>query len=158
LGQNVFVRVSHGVVLSEMGQRLLELVRSRKVLEEEFMASLHQKSRGDFTGVIRIAGYSTILNHAVAPVLAPFLRKNPDVQLHFTATQGIRPLDHLYTLVQRSEVDFLITSQKFGRPDLVSTTLGLEELVAVQSKTFTERNATFLDTRPEEHSTQDFLA
>src|SRR4051812_10051047 len=59
LGTALFVRESSGVRLTDVGQELVRYCKSRESLEEEFLGRLRNPAQG-LSGVIRIAGYSTI--------------------------------------------------------------------------------------------------
>jgi DNA-binding transcriptional LysR family regulator len=159
LEATLFTRGHGGAELTETGRRLLAYVQTKQALEGELRFDLAHGKRGSLGGIIRVGGYSTVLNQIVLPSLAPLLRKNPDAQLHLVATQGVRPRGREVAHLRRNEFDFLIGSfVPPEHPDLTVHRLGYQELVAVESTRYEGRADTFLDTRPEDPTTELFLA
>ncbi len=158
IGTTLFVRGPAGMEMTEAGRRLSQYVQSKRSLEAEMMHELSRGKCGGYAGVLRIAGYSSVLHHIVAPSIAPFLRKNPSLQLEFFATQAVRPFDCVSLLLQRSQVDFIVGSYKTKRADIEAVLLGHQKLVAIESPKFTERSDTYLDTRAEDPTTEEFFA
>jgi DNA-binding transcriptional LysR family regulator len=159
LGLNLFLRATTGAELTPEGYRLLNYVKARQALESELRADLGRDARAEgLGGMIRIAGYSSLLNQFVAPALAPLLRENPRIQISFIASQGVRPPQRQVGMVQRAEVDFLVSTEKAASRELESQLLGLQELVAIESSKYSQRKNTFVDSRAEDLTTETFFS
>ena len=151
----LFRRLPSGAEPTDAGAKLLAYVRSRKAIENELARDL---AGGDvFEGVVRIGGYSTLLHRRVLPAIAPLFRKHPGAQVQFVASQTIRPLSHQALLLQRGEVDLLLASDSLSLRGFEGTRLGTYELVAVESTRYSGRDNVFLDTRPEDFTTEDYF-
>lgn len=151
----LFVRVPTGAEPTETGVKLLAYVRSRKVLEGELAREL--SGQDVFDGVVRIGGYSSMLQRRVLPAVAPLLRKHPRLQIHFVASQTIRPLSRHALLLQRGEVDLLVATDQAGLKGFQEHRLGTYELVPVESTRYPGRENVFLDTRPEDFTTEEYF-
>src|SRR4051812_22063782 len=80
LESSLLVRGRSGVLLTEPGRRLLDFVEAEGALEEELLSDL-KSSPATFRGHVRFAGLSSLIPPVVLPVLAPFLREHPDMQI-----------------------------------------------------------------------------
>lgn len=159
IGATLFIRGTTGVGMTEAGLRLSGYVEAKRSLEAELLNEISKGRQGGHAGVLRIAGYSSVMHHIVAPVLAPFLRKHPDVQLELVATQAVRPAScaAVTLLLQRAQVDFVIGAYESSKCDLEGHALGQQRLVAVESVRYAGRADTYLDTRPEDPTTEEFF-
>lgn len=155
IGVSLFIRVPTGAETSEAGARLLAYVRSRKEAEEELAREL--AGQDVFEGTIRIGGYSSLLHRRVLPAVAPLLRKHPKAQIQFVASQTIRPLTRQALLLQRGEVDLLLATDQLALQGFHAHRLGNYELVPVESTRYPGRENVFLDTRPEDLTTEDYF-
>ena len=158
LGQTLLTRSQYGAELTEPGRRLFEFIRSRRALEEDLREELGGEGQEGVGGMMRIAGYSTILHSLVAPAIAPWLRKNTRAQIYFSALQGVRREKQAWDLVQRAEVDFLIGTASSKLKAFDCHYLGKQRLVGIESRKYGERKNTFLDSRPEDNTTERFFA
>lgn len=151
----LFVRVPTGAEPTEAGVKLLAYVRSRKAIEAELAREL--AGQDALEGIVRIGGYSSTLHRRVLPALAPLLRKHPGLQIHFVASQTIRPLSRQALLLQRGEVDLLVATDQTALRSFETLRLGTYDLVPVESTKFPGREDVFLDTRPEDLTTEDYF-
>jgi hypothetical protein len=85
------------------------------------------------------------------------LRRHPGAQVQFVASQTIRPLSQQALLLQRGEVDLLLATDQVSLAGFQAHRLGSYELVAVESARFSGRENVFLDTRPEDLTTEDYF-
>jgi DNA-binding transcriptional LysR family regulator len=150
----LFVRNVGGVELTEAGQKLFKYVQSRRVLEEEFRFELNQQTTGGLGGVIKLAGYSSMVHPVAVPALARLMRKNPEVNAQFVVVESSRLAD----LLQRAVVDFVITDSFIDRSEIKGQLLGHEVFVAVESTRYRGREGTYLDSSPEDRATEQFFA
>ena len=151
----LFVRVPTGAEPTEAGVKLLAYVRSRKAIEAELAREL--AGQDVLEGVVRVCGYSSLLQRRVLPAVAPLLRKHPRAQIHFVASQTIRPLSRQALLLKRGEVDLLLAMDQGSLQGFLAQRLGTYELVAVESTRYPGREAVFLDTRPEDDTTESYF-
>ncbi|MCB0416958.1 MAG: LysR family transcriptional regulator [Bdellovibrionales bacterium] len=157
LGTSLLFRKPTGVELTQAGGRLLRFVESQALLESHLREDLGQSESAEPKGVVRLAGYTSLLHTVVTPCIGAFLRSHPRVGVHYQPTQDIRPVERQAELVLRAETDLLLTVSDFGNRDLVSHFIGNQELIAVESTQYKVRREVYLDTRPEDQTTAEFL-
>jgi len=155
LGLTLFVRNPRGVQSTPAGERLLRYCQARSVLEGELVEELKGEKDSGYGGVLRLAGYSTVLRSVILPSLAPFLRANRRVQPFFFDSE----MRHLGDSLVRGESDYIVIDQPLKRTDLETIHLGDEENVLVCSKDFAVKDDvdTYLDHDPEDSTTLDYL-
>jgi len=153
LSLTLFHRTSYGIELTEAGYRLLKFVQMSQSLEEELHFELSQSEKGRLGGVIKIGGYSSIIQPVVMPALAPFLREHPDVQVEFM----VRETNELPELLYQAKADFIFTDAQVESAKLEEHRIGHEEFIAIESSKFTSRNKVYLDTSPADTTTERFF-
>ena len=153
LGTSVVVRGKKGVQLTETGSRLLKFADTILSLEEEFFFDISLAEKGKLGGLIRVAGYSSAIRPIIIPAMSPFLRDHPSVQVQFTIRDGKQCLPLLF----ESQVDFAIVNDNPERSDIEAQLLGWETFVPIRSKKYNKRNDVYLDTNPEDTTTEEFF-
>ncbi len=157
LNTSLLLRKPSGIELTTAGGRLLRFIETKRLLENELKSDLDQSESKEPMGVVRIAGYTSILHNMVTPAIASFLRKHPHVGIHYLATQDVRPHERQADMLLKAETDLLLTISDFSNRDLISHFLGDQQLVAVESTRYTGRSDVYLDTRPEDQTTVEFF-
>lgn len=128
LDLTLFTRLPRGVQLTEAGARLLRYCQARSTMEDELVEQLTSSS-GGLGGMLRIAGYSSVVRSVLLPTLAPLLRDNPNVQAHVQNAE-IRELPEL---LLTGNVDLIVTDTPIQRADIETVELGEEEYVMCQA-------------------------
>lgn len=140
--------------LTERGRELYDYCLRQQALDNEvrrtFVAEANTK---DHSGFIRIGGLSSIVQSIAMPVLAPFLRENPQVQIHFMIEESPR----LPNLLTERKADFVFLDRKLERPELEIIHLGFEEMVLIEGTEVPPRKNVYLDTGPEDPATSAFF-
>jgi DNA-binding transcriptional LysR family regulator len=158
LDLTLFIRLSRGVQLTDAGNRLLRYCQARFSLEQEVIDQLKGSStRGadqGLGGVVRIGGYSSIVRSMVMPALAPLLRDNRKVQVHFQNAE----MRQLPELLLTGNVDFIVTDTQLHRVDTETVQLGQEEYVMADSVERPLETETYLDHDPDDPTTAKFFS
>lgn len=149
LEASLFIRDSKGLILTPEGEKLLRYAESAVGLEKEFLKGFRGES---FGGVLRIAGYSSVMRSMIQPKCATFLRQNQDVTLDFQ----IREMRELPLMLSSSRTDFIILDHSLGRKGVLETHLADEEYVLIDSAKY-KTPETYLDHDPDDGLTYDFL-
>ncbi len=152
LSLTLFTRLPRGVQLTEAGARLLRYCQARSTMEEELVEHLTSKDSG-LGGILRIAGYSSIVRSVLIPALAPLLRDHPNVQAHVQSGE-IRELPEL---LLTGNVDLIVTDTPIHRSDIETIELGDEEYVLCQSAKG-GADQRYLDHDPSDTTTHRFFA
>jgi DNA-binding transcriptional LysR family regulator len=153
LGLSLFSRGPTGVQLTEAGARLLRYCQTKDQLEAEILSDLVSDAQGELAGVIRIAGYSSIMRSVVMPALAPLLREHPKVQAEFIT----REMRDLQSMLSRGEAEFVLLDREVARAGIESRKLGEETYVLAESSQHRSRAGVYLDHDPDDPLTHEFL-
>ena len=153
LGSTLFIRESSGIRLTDLGQRLLRYCQARESLEGEFMQALKSKESSELAGLVRVAGFSTVVRSVLIPALADLGAKNPSVQLEIMSKE----LREIPSLLETGQCEFALLSRPLDRHGLESQLLGHEENVLVQAKGKKTREGVFLDHDEDDTMTIEYL-
>ncbi len=152
LESTLFFRDSKGLVLTEMGERLLRFAETNQGLEDELLRDL-KGTRGELSGNIMIAGFSSIIRSLVIPSLSPFLRKNPMVNLSFQSYE----MSELPSILSSSRADFIIMDYEMNKKGIHQEVLTLEEYVVIESARYKTPTDIYLDHGPHDNATESFF-
>ncbi len=130
LGTTLFIRGRTGPKLTETGLELLRYCQAKEGLEAEVVSRVRAGQKGDVVGILRIAGFSTVMDSVVLPALAPLLKKHPKVQLVSLTAE----LVDLPELLRNGKVDFIIYDQGPKQHGIQGLLMGEEKNVLVALK------------------------
>lgn len=153
LGSSLFIRDPSGVRLTELGQRLLRYCHSKSLLESELMETLKPQNADGLTGVVRVAGFSTVMRSVVLPLLAGFVKKNAQVSVELRSAE----LRDLPGMLFSGSADLILNTQPISKQGVENHAIGFEEYVLVQSSNRGGRTDVYLDQDEEDTFTYDFL-
>jgi DNA-binding transcriptional LysR family regulator len=156
LDLTLFIRLSRGVQLTDAGDRLLRYCQARFLFEQEVIDQLKGSSSPleGLGGVVRIGGYSSIMRSVVMPALAPLLRANRKVQVHFQNAE----MRQLPELLATGNVDFVVTDTPLHKADTEIVDLGQEEYVMTESVESPLDTEIYLDHDPDDPTTAKFFS
>lgn len=133
LETQLFVRNGRGVALTPAGEKLQEYTQKLFGLRAEAREAV--KSASAEAGIIRIAGYETILTYLLPQLIHNYSRTHPKVQLHIQPI-GVRQLRQM---VNAEVVDmafiFEDASSKQASTGLQRKILGQEDVIVVAAPT-----------------------
>lgn len=154
LGIALFIRKPRGVEPTAGAARLVRYCQTRDQLERDTVLALTGKIEpGKLGGVVRIAGYSSIVRSVLLPALAPLLRDNPGIRIHLQVAE----MRELSRLLLSGEVDLAVIDHPVPHADLESVQVGEEENVLVESKKYACPEGVYLDHDPDDPTTAQFL-
>lgn len=152
LETTLFIRNPKEVRLTTSGEQLLRYCHAQKSLEEEYLSSMDSSSES-LKGVVRIAGYSSVVRSLIVPAMAGFFHDHPGVQLEVLS----RETQELPALLYSGEVDFLVYNSLIEKNELEALQLGFEENVHIESDRFSQRRKTYLDHDQNDSTTHDYF-
>jgi DNA-binding transcriptional LysR family regulator len=153
LGSTLFVRESSGIRLTDLGQRLLRYCQAKDSLEAEFLGSLQGEEAGSLSGVIKVAGFSSVVRSVLVPCISAIVAEHPNLQVEFYTKE----LRELPALLESGEADFILLNKPYEKHGIENVELGIEEYVLVQPAAKKFRDDVFLDHDPEDTTTADFF-
>jgi DNA-binding transcriptional LysR family regulator len=153
LEATLIIRDPQGLRLTDAGNKLFQYCRVQTQIEDELIEDLKISKGDSLSGYLRIAGASTLMGSAVTPVLAPFLTAHPAVQLNLMS----RELSELPSLLQKGEVDFIVTCGSRHQRQFVEEFLGEERSVLVKAKKESTRCEVYLDHDADDSTTLDYF-
>ena len=152
LEQTLFVRKPKNISLTSYGEKLLRYCHVQKNLEDEFFANSERSEAGELKGMLRIAGYSSVMRSLIIPCLSSLAKKNPLLHFEFITDE----IDHLPDLFSSGGCDLLIYPSILEKEGIEVVTLAEEENVEILS---VKKNARedYLDHNPQDRTTLEFL-
>ncbi|HMJ36197.1 MAG TPA: LysR family transcriptional regulator [Baekduia sp.] len=102
LGDDLYHREGHGLVLTAQGERLASLATEIGALARRAHGSLGEDGRVD--RLLHIAVTGTVEEHVVGPLLAAFTERTPDVR----ATVEVQPAMRFAGLLNRRRADIVL--------------------------------------------------
>ena len=106
-----------------------------------------------YSGVIRVAAYSSILRSVIVPSLTPFLIDNPNVQCEFIKAE----MGELAEMLKSGEADLIILDHALEKSGIVEEVIGFEEYVVIENSKQAQRSNVYLDNNPEDNATEAFF-
>lgn len=149
----LFDRTPQGVELTEAGQKLLLYVKNKMGLEQDFINDLKTLDKKHLTGLIRVAGHSSIIEPVAMPALSSFLRENPAVQVEFS----VKPNSELDEMLNYAKTDLILSNNEGLRKDVIQHELGEEEFICIESATSNTRSNVYLDSNHHDRTTEAFF-
>ncbi len=152
LGATLFIRDPSGPVLTPAGETLLRHCQVTRSLEQEILGQI--KAGGEtLSGMLRVAGYSSILRSAILPALAPILRRYPQINPQFESYE----MNELERVLRSAESDYVVLDHRLGRRGIAEVRLGVEEYLVIESARFEGPVDLFLDHDSADTATADFF-
>lgn len=109
--------------------------------------------RGEaLTGIIRIAGFPSVMHSVILPSLKDLLVVNPKLKFNLIEDE----IDTLRNRLVRGEVDYIVSTLRESRDELECIKIGVEENVLVQSKSYKGPD-TYLDHDESDVVTSEYL-
>ncbi len=153
LETTLLIRDPQGPRVTEAGEMLLRFCQVQGALEQEVLAKL-KKAGTHYAGVVRIAGFSSVLRSVVIPALAEFLRANPEVHCEFRSFEVV----DLVQVLRNAEADFIVLDYHLQRTGIQEYVLGQEEYVVIESAEYPSPKDIYLDHGPHDNATESFFA
>lgn len=153
LETTLFFRDSKGLVLTESGERLLRFAETNQGLEEELLRDL-KGTKGELSGSIRIAGFSSIMRSLIIPSLSPILRKNTGINLSFQSHE----VAELPGILSSSRADFIILDYGMNKKGIAEEVLTDEEYVVIESAMYKSPQDIYLDHGPMDNATESYFS
>ena len=148
----IFIRQSRSLSLTSSGEKLLVHAKQLLQMQEEFLANFDQYQT-QLSGVIRIAGFSSIMRSMIIPKLAPFLRDNPKAKIEFSTHE----MFELEDILKSNQADFILTDYMPNLSGAQCKQIAEEEYVIIESKKHINDSNIFLDHGPYDNATHSYL-
>lgn len=148
----VFIRDQAGVRLTEVGEELLRFCMARQRMENDVLAKIAGSNEKPI-GILKMAGFSSVVRSIIMPLLMEYVNQNPQVQLDVFS----REIRDLSGLLINGAVDFIVTSFPSPREDIESLLIGHEALIVAEAAKGSLRPSVFFDHDTEDQTTLQFL-
>ncbi len=153
LGTTLVIRQTSGLRLTEQGEKLLRYCQTKEMLESDVLSGLKTKSTGSLAGFVRIAAFSSIAKSLVIPLLGPWVRTHPNVQIEMISAE-LRDIPGLLT---SGSADFIFLNQASPLNGAENHLIGSEEYVLIGGTKKGSRQDVYLDHDMEDLTTFDFF-
>ena len=152
LESKVFIRGKKTIELTQSGKRLLPFAIEQLEHELTFLDQFQSKSN-ELSGVIRLGGFSSIMSSAMIPTLSSLMIDNPKSNIEFSSFD----MEELEVELFTHRVDMIVTDYLPHSTGLVTSEIGKEEYVLIESKEGSNRSRHFLDHGIHDNATESFL-
>jgi DNA-binding transcriptional LysR family regulator len=153
-GHVLLIRSRGGARLTPSGERLIEYVRLREIVDNELQSNFSGGAESSkISGQIRLAGHFSVIANLGLKVLAPLQREHEGVQL-FTM---VREHHETSLLLKQGKCDLALVMEPLSDETFETHFLGYEKYVLIKSKKFTGRVNTFIDSHPLDRTTEEFF-
>lgn len=155
LETTLLVRGPAGPTLTDAGRRVLGFVHTQRALEDELLGELRPDAPASaaLRGDVRIAGPSSIVPGMILPSLATLVHAHPAVQLEIRTADN----EALAGMLLRGAADFIFTGVPAEHEGVVSTPVGHEEYVMIESLLGGPADV-YLDSGPSDVTTSWFFS
>lgn len=154
MGVTLIIRANDGIALTDAGEQLFSYTQNLIGMEEETLAGILGEEGDKLSGILRIASYSSILQSAIIPALAPLIRQSPDIHVEFSS----REMSAMPAMLKSGEVDFITLDHVIEGFNLEGVQIGVEYLVHIQNVKTPFPDQVFLDHDVYDTTTLNFLA
>mgnify|MGYP003393210020 CR=1 FL=1 len=152
LEATLFVRKPTGPELTAAGEQLLSFARQQLAFEQEFLQGF-QQNKTDLAGVVRIAGFSSVMRSVVIPSFAGFMRQHPRVQIVFSQHE----MGELPNLLKTNAADLILLDYEPSFTGMDYETIGKEHYVVIESSKHETPPDLYLDHGPNDNATDSFF-
>ncbi|PIR89174.1 MAG: hypothetical protein COU07_02385 [Candidatus Harrisonbacteria bacterium CG10_big_fil_rev_8_21_14_0_10_40_38] len=126
LEATLIVRDPSGLRLTDTGEKLTHFSNQISDLEREALGQI-KKIPGKLSGIVRIAGYSSITRSLVIPSLRSLADTHPDLRFEISSKE----IRELIPMLRRGEADFVLLNREIEGEGLERIHLGVEENVCI---------------------------
>jgi DNA-binding transcriptional LysR family regulator len=153
LQSTVFVRHPRSLSLTTTGDKLF--IYAKEVLEKQsdFLNKFDQYS-SEVSGVIRIAGFSSIMRSIIIPKLAPLMSKYPGIKIEFSTYE----MFELEKVLTTNKVDFIVTDYYPEMKSFKENKIMEEEYVIIESKKHKSIPNIFIDHGAFDNATESYFS
>jgi len=148
----LIIRDPSGPVLTEAGELLFRYCQQNAALEKEVLGQL-VLGKDQLAGVIRIAGFSSVLRSVIIPSLAQFLRSHTHVQCEFQSCE----VKDLAEVLRTARAELVVMDYRLCKSGVVEVVLGQEEYVVIESAKLANCKDVYLDHGPHDNATESFF-
>lgn len=153
LETGLIIRETSGIRLTEFGKELLRYCQIREGFEGEILRNIKNNRTNTLAGIIRIGGYSSIMQSVIMPSLHKLISENAGFHIEML----VREIGELPSLLDSGEVDFVLLDHYLNKDNIETHLLGYEHYVLVESKALSRRKDIYLDHDPNDTITRDFF-
>lgn len=148
----LFIRHPRNLSLTASGEKLLGYAKETIQRQTDFISNFNQFDT-KLSGVIRIAGFSSIMRSLVIPKLAKFIRENENIQIEFSSFEMFELVD----VLKSNNADFIITDYFPHLNKTEEIQIGIEEYIIIRSKKHKTISNIYLDHGPGDNATEAYL-
>jgi DNA-binding transcriptional LysR family regulator len=148
----LFIRDRVSLELTAVAHELLKYCQFQESFENEFLGKLKTKSPQELAGIIRVAGFSSVMRSVITPSLRNLIIKSPNIQLDVQTKE----LHELLPLLRNGQSDYIITDQAADREGIECLKLGIERNILIEPQSLSVPNF-FLDHDEKDEISRQYL-
>ncbi len=152
LESTLFIREGKKLKHTQSGVELLQYCQQIKIIEDEFLSNF-KSHKGQLSGIVRIASYSSIMRSLILPRLARFSKEHPNVMLKTSCHE----VKDLYPILKNNSADIVISDHSLPHQSINQSRVGSEEYVLIENNQKKLRNDVYLDHDENDDVTDSFF-
>ncbi|MFK8138890.1 MAG: LysR family transcriptional regulator [Bdellovibrionales bacterium] len=150
LGATLVIRTTKSLQLTDLGQKFVQYYKTKMELDRSLLNEVSSQNF-EYTGELRLASYSSVVDSVVIPVMSKFLA---DSKLGFNIRT--KEMYELKVGLFSGEVDYIITTEPIKKSGFSNLRIGTEENVHILPRT-KNKGLPFLDHDENDTTTFDFF-
>lgn len=148
---SVFIRNPRSLELTASGEKLLVYAKQMTLMQEDFLSSFDQYDK-EISGVIRIAGFSSVMRSLIIPCFKKMIIDHPRISIEFSTHE----MNELEGILSSSRADIIITDYYPQKANTDELAIGREEYVEIRSKKINSPEI-YLDHGSHDNATKSFF-
>lgn len=148
----IFVRHPRALTLTATGERLLAYAKDAQRMQQDFLAQFDQY-QSELSGVIRIAGFSSIMRSIIMERIAPLVRAHEKVSVELSSAE----MFELEGFLKSNRADFILTDYFPDLPNAEQVQIGEEEYVVIEARKFKTIPNVYLDHTSQDNATESYF-
>ncbi len=148
----LFIRHPRKLELTSSGEQLLCFAKESIAHQESFLASFDQ-FQSELAGVVRIAGYSSVMRSIIIKRSAPISLSSEKVSIEYQSCE----MFELEERVRSNQADIIVTDYFPDLPNCEQEQIGEEEYVIIESQKHKNIPNVYLDHTPLDNATDSYF-
>ncbi|MDA8791819.1 LysR family transcriptional regulator [Bacteriovoracaceae bacterium] len=154
LQASLFIRHPRHLELTSSGEDLFLYAKEVIERQSEFIKRFNQyQNQNQLSGVLRIAGFSSIMRSMIIPQLSSLIRSNPEVSIEFRSFE----MYELEKVLKSNQADLILTDYMPSLTTCEEITISREEYVIISSRKYKNIPNIFLDHGHQDNATKTYF-
>jgi DNA-binding transcriptional LysR family regulator len=148
----IFIRHPRSLTLTASGEKLLVYAKETIQMQKDFLENFDQY-QSELSGVIRIAGFSSVMRSLIIPQFTKLIRKHSNISIEFSSYE----MSELEDILKSNKADFIITDYFPNLSNTNEKQISEEEYIIIESRKHKVIPNTYLDHGSSDNATKSYF-